>query len=82
MGWFSTGAHKYGARVCFPGEGILLLMASILLMLVIAFLPTTGRYLFALFTVLFSAGLFYAIFLLWHWAPSDDGLYAHVAAHW
>lgn len=59
-----------------------MLAIAILMMLVIAFLPPLGRHLFALFSVLISAGLFYTIFVLWHWSPPDNALYSQVAAHW
>jgi uncharacterized membrane protein len=68
--------------VCFPGEGLLLFVVAALMMLAIAFMPHTGRYLFALFSVLVGSLLFYAIFALWHWTPTDPALYQNLAAHW
>jgi hypothetical protein len=75
-------AHKRGERVCFPGEGLLLFIVAALMMLAIAFLPTTGRYLFALLSVLVGSVFFYMIFALWHWAPDDNAIYRELAAHW
>jgi hypothetical protein len=68
--------------VCFPGEGLLLFVVAALMMLAIAFMPTTGRYLFALFSVLVASVLFYTVFVLWHWAPTGNDLYRELAAHW
>jgi len=79
---FEPHAHKRGERVCFPGEGLLLFVVAALMMLAIAFMPHTGRYLFALFSVLVGSLLFYAIFALWHWTPTDPALYQNLAAHW
>jgi hypothetical protein len=79
---YEPRGHKRGERVCFPGEGVLLVVAAVLLMLVIAFLPITGRFLFALFSVLVASGLFYAVFFLWHWAPTESALFRELAAHW
>jgi hypothetical protein len=79
---FEPHAHKRGERVCFPGEGLLLFIVAALMMLAIAFLPTTGRYLFALLSVLVGSVFFYMIFALWHWAPDDNAIYRELAAHW
>jgi hypothetical protein len=59
-----------------------LFVVAALMMLAIAFMPHTGRYLFALFSVLVGSLLFYAIFALWHWTPTDPTLYQNLAAHW
>lgn len=77
------GAYKRGERLCFPGEGLLFVLVAILLMLAIAFMPTLGRHLFGLFSILIAAVFFYTLFILWHWTPTREGVHHNVVvAHW
>jgi len=80
---FPSGSHKRGEKICLPGEGVLIFLVAVLLMLVIAFLPgETGRCLFALISILIGSCIFYTLFFLWHWERPHGGLYRNLSSHW
>jgi hypothetical protein len=80
---YEPGSHKRGEKICLPGEGVLIFLVAVLLMLVIAFLPgETGRCLFALISILIGSCIFYILFFLWHCERPHGGLYRNLSSHW